>query len=485
MNPKISRLFYFQQTLILILIIVLNNLSSAEVDFDRPNLRGYKLKSAKSKQQTSESIVDLASGAKYLHESLFVEDKIVRCSSYAHLFKIIKQQQQQNSILGNKTARNLERIKRNEMEALAITFADQKELYETLFEKELRTTVPENFLEATKLLETPAFFKDDHAKGAWLDLISCMSNYMKNYGKIRDPAIVEFLQKEERRESLLELEKKERNYNSNVPITSGLVAYIGQKYSGDTKDGRSIYGRYISNKVLDESSKLVATFDDEMTQKARLNYLNKHSFDDSNINKSNKGKSSDFLEDKMNGVKKPFRDDDDIGESNQRNLISASPSSSLKAEFDESKMALLESIKMQLEDLENNQKVDMNSAIDFLVYFEDLNSVELDPTSDLGRKAITFQQEPVNRKLLARVKAVIYKYVHLVSILAELKIQEDRWESVDSDLIPQLHRLDELLESFDPAFDVEQIKQGLSVWKAKCSEYAAVHQFIKTDTSSG
>lgn len=505
MSLKIVRLSLslFQMLTCLILMIVLSNLVLAEVDLNKPNLRGYKLKSAKIKQQrASESIVDLASGAKYLHESLFFKDKIVRCSSYAHLFKIIKQQ---DSIKTN--GRNLERIKQNLVEALAITVANEKELYESLFMKELRTTVPKNFLEATKLLETSSFNDEEHAKGAWLDLISCMSNYMQKYGKMSDPAIVEFLRKDERSEALAELEKREADNNlSEVPTTNGIVAYVRQRFSGDTNnDGRTIYGRFMSNKVLDESSKLVASYDDEMTQNLRENWLNKHKFNDhptdvDEMIKSSAAKSSDFLEDKLNGIKEPMPDYDYSYENNQRNgseklsNLSSLPRRSA-GEFNESKMDLLESVKRQLDDLAVQQqqqqqqqgssmlsKIDMSSAMDFLAYFEDLDSANqvLDPTSDLGKRAISFQQEPGNRKLLARVEAAVGKYVRLVSVLAELKMQEDRWSSVDSDLRPKLGELESLLVSFDPAFDVEGLRKELSVWEAKCSEYSAIHQFIKT-----
>lgn len=479
-------------TLSLLLILVVVQLTLAEVDFERPNLSKFKLKPIKNKQEqfperrkTSESIVDLASGAKYLHQSLFAKDKIVRCSSYAHLFKIIKQKQ-------NSHSRDplTERIKQDFVESLAIDVAAEKDFYESLFNKELRTSVPENFIEATKSLEILGINNGEHIKGAWLDLLSCMSNYMEKHGKIRDPAIIEFLwRNEERKEALSELEKSEAN-DSNVPTTNGMVAYITKQISGDTKNGRSVCGRFLSNQAINESNEILSSFDDEATQKARAEYQRKFKFNKSATSSESSDKSGDFLENHLNGIKEPMPDYDynNNNESIPGSLDFDSSPSSLKSDFDESKMDVLDSVKAQLNNLHknggspsNSPQIDMSSAIDFLAYFEDLDSAKLDPTSELGKRAILFQQSPQNRQILARVKAVVGTYVELKSVLAELKMQEDLWKSVDSDLKPQLDRLENLLKSFDPAFNAEEIRREVEKWRAKCSEYAAIHQFIETD----
>lgn len=483
------------KTLSLLLILV--KLTLADVDFERPNLNEFKLKSTKNKEQfrekTSESIVDLASGAKYLHQSLFVKEKIVRCSSYAHLFEIIKKQQNSHF----RGSKSIERIKQNFVESLAIDVAAEKDFYELLFNKELRTSVPENFIEATKSLEALGTNNGEHIKGAWLDLLACMSNYMEKHGKIRDPAVIEFLWgNKERKEALLELEKNEA-IDSNVPTTNGMVAYITKQISGDTKNGRSVFGRFLSNETLNKSNKMVSSFDDEATQKARAEYLNKLKFNNATTSQAvaaeSSGKRSYFSDDKLNGIKEPMPDYDYSNTNNNNNesyrgrLDLDSSLSSLKRGFDESKMDVLDSVKAQLNNLQgtkladNSPQVDTSLAIDFLAYFEDLNSAKLDPTSDLGKRAILFQQSPQNRQLLIRVEAFVETYVKLVSVLAGLKMQEDRWESVDSDLRPQLNSLENLLELCDPAFNIEEIRQEILNWRAKCSEYAAIHQFIGTD----
>lgn len=477
---------------LLSLSAIVGNLVEAEV---KELLFNHKLQPVTDRELPREqAIVDLATGAKYMHESLFVQETIVRCSSYFHLFKLIKQQLVSHP--SSYTSRRSKRIRQDVVESLAIMVAMEKEFYESLFKADLQTLAPEYFLEATVRLENfrPSPGEERHVKGAWLDLLTCMSNYMEKHGKLNDPAIKEFLSKEERAEALEEA-RKSAELSSSVQTTTGLVAYLTKEISGDAMNGRSVGGRFVSNKTLAKHSELIASLDDPKTAEARTNYGNRHNSkqarvaqDDQISSSSTKGR--DFLDDKMNGIKEPMFDYEEE-EEDSSNAQTTTKTSTKSSQFNEDQMAALEFIKTRLNNSPlavtdargaNKQTdpvgIDMQLAIDFLVHFEDLESAKLDPTSELGKQAISFLQDPQSKQLLARVEAAVEKYVKLVSILAELEMQKDSWNSVKDDLEPQLARISELLETVDSAFDYEDVRRMLAVWQKSAKEFDVIHRFI-------
>lgn len=478
----------------------------AEVDNERPDLSIFKLKRVDNKnnarQRADQAISDLATGAIAMRESLFVSDNYIKCSAYAHLFKLIKNQQSTGESSGGEVdAMNENKtIRRDLVNSIAIMSASEKEFYHNLMAKSVSSgdgKMVQNFLEASELLEKQ---RTQKAKDTWLDLIDCMSEYMsQSKGKMSMASqVVEFLSEEQRAQAVADLKK----FKSVVPVEggsqSGMVAYLAKRITGNNLNGRSVCGRFISNDAYEQARALVQSFDDQQTANAR------NTFDVDDIQEEPVETMPAQPDAKLNLV---TNNDDNNNEllkqvkqpNNELELVvpdarandDDDSNSTPGAQFKQEQLAILEFIKMRLNKSKTTTVDGVNSgpslpiqwALDFSAHWDDLQAANLDPTTAFGKRSVAFLQDERNALLAKRINEAVANYVDLVSVLAEMKMQGEIPTSPKKleDFNKQLDRLDQLLAKMDPSFDVDDIRRLDKIWKAKYTEYNVMNRFINSN----
>lgn len=424
-------------------------LAEAEVSYEKPDLSAFKLRHVNAKQlarkRAEEPISELASGAVFMRQSLFVNEPLIRCASYARLFSLIK-------------AQTNKKLYQNTVESLAIIAAQESDFYGHLLASNANSVAP-LMIEAVEKLEKR---HDQESKAAWLDLIGCLRYYLNG-----QPDVEQFLQVPERQSAVDSL----KTFNS-IPVpqsTNGVVKYLANRINGEPIKGRSIHGRYVSDDLFNRAKTLIESLDDAKTKKARAEFA-KHPEEAQNLTP---------VHNQDMATPEPTKEQV-VGVEEQVELVVPTEESNEKAgdQFNMAQLEALEFVKSRLESKTGERdepKLSVQLALDFQSHWEDLKNykIHLDPVSALGRRAIPFVEDPANEEIAKRIDAAIGTYTKLVGVLAEIKIREGKMKHVN-ELGQQVKRLAKLLEQMDPAFDVDNLRRLYEQWRAKYQEYSTV-----------
>lgn len=471
--------------ILLALLALSSQRVSAEVDGSAPDLSMFKLRKVNAKEEArkrvSQPIADLATGALHLRESLFADDQQLACATYAHLFNILK---------GPAGANN--KVRQDTVESLALVVVWDKEFYVDLFAKEAASepSLGDHFLEAAQKLES---MTAQRARDTWAQLYDCMSKYLAP----KNEQVIEYLSNPGRGNEAASVNK----FNA-VPVlgtesvpqskikapANGLVHHLAKKIDGEGPAGRRLYGRLITDEAYKRSRGVVEAVEPDGVLLARRQFGEKPA-ESPSAAESGSGAAGSLelnrLAQKPEKVSKFNRKDEprevDLVVINQAES-DAEPDKFFSS-FNEAQLAVLEYVRMRLDgqpaDGSVRPHLSMQLALDFLSHWEDLEQARIDPTTEFGRRAIGFLEAEQSQQVARRVQLAIGQYVKLISLLAEMKMQESSLKSLDP-LQAYLERLTQLLNTMDGAFDVDDVRRMHAIWKAKYVEYRAMERFINS-----
>lgn len=459
----------------------------AEVDDSAPDMSMFKLHRVNVKEaarmRASKPITNLATGALHLRESLFVDEQQIACATYARLFDMIK------GALGTDN-----KIRQNVVESLAVVVVWDKEFYLDLFGKESASESPlgEYFLEAAQKLENRT---DQKSRDTWAQLIGCMSAYLAANNK----QVAEYLSDSSRAEQVASVNKfnaipliendSRSQLGAKCPSPNGLVRHLAKKLDGEGLTGRTLFGRFISDGLYIRSRKVVEGVESERVLAARRQFEENPQQVISTI-KPDPSKSSIELNEparepqklsKFSKKDEPTRVDLMLIDNKSENLHQAM----FLSTFSELQLEVLKFVKMRLTGdsivCMNGPRLSMQLALDFQSHWKDLELIRIDPTTSFGRDVITFLEDEQSKRVARRINLAIRQYVKLISLVAEMIIQEDTLRSVDK-LGAYLERLTELLNTMDGAFDVDNVRRIHAIWKAKYVEHRTMERFINSSS---
>lgn len=470
-------------TLLLAFLALSSERVSAEVDGSAPDLSMFKLRKVNAKEEArrrvSQPITDLAGGALHLRESLFADDQQLACATYAHLFNIIKG-----------TAGPNNKVRQDTVESLALVVVWDKEFYADLFAKEAVSdpSLGDRFLEAAEKLEP---MEAQKARDTWAQLYDCMSKYLAT----RNERVIEYLSNPGRGKEAASVNKfnavpllgtgesaggSPQTARNKAPA-NGLVHHLAKKIDGDGPAGRRLYGRLISEEAYKRARGVVEVVEPEGVLVARRQFGQKPA--DLPAPSEEKGSLKlNRLPQKPEKISK-FSKKNEPHELDLVVINQETDKDRFFSSFNENQLAVLEHIKLRLDgqpaDGSVRPHLSMQLALDFLSHWEDLQEARIDPTNEFGRRAIGFLEDEQSQRVARRVELAIGQYVKLISLLAEMKIQEDSLKSLEP-LQAYLERLTQLLNSMDGAFDVDDVRRMHAIWKAKYTEYRAMERFINS-----
>ena len=221
-----------------------------DVDSSSYDLIMFKLRHVDIKQfarrRASTPIRDLATGAQFMFESLYVNDFQVRCMSYVHLFKLIE-------LRSGSPEDGQRAVKQDVVEALSIS-EDDRAIYFGLFTDHQPNRRTDLFRDAIESLERA---HSDTARDAWLELIKCAKAYTSPI------ALWTFLKKPKRAAAVANFEVFKsvptnlNKWHSEGSLKSKVLRAIRRFEQIDPNL------RPIDQAELDEARKTIESFDDD------------------------------------------------------------------------------------------------------------------------------------------------------------------------------------------------------------------------------
>jgi len=474
-------------------LLAIASFAWAEVDNGQPDLSIFKLRRVDIKElarkRAGQPIVDLATGAMHMHESLFVDANYIKCPSYAHLFKLIK--------LHAGDSDQPAMLKQSTVESLAVVVNSDRGPYYRLFVNSATGVSADHFIEAASLLE-----KSAPKSEAWLDLLSCMSEYMASNEKV-----AQYLSEPRRKmeyESMAKFKTipvEPRDEQVPAGLTRGLVRKLNAQLNGNNMDEASYR----------EAVKLIESFDDVELREARRKAAADHDLEGElvkPISKLEQARSIDREpEGKSDLVEEPIEielivpdqidavlDEDRQERQPQQQQLEIVISEELDEmddddehdnEFDPSQLAILSFIKMRLQPRqtrysERELKLSINMAFDFMSHWTDLRRARVNPRSKFGAQLMNFRDDPENIALAERVTNAIENYSEIVSVLTWMKLHENKYDTIDDLRLP-FEKLTRLLNSMDRSFDVDDLRRLHSIWTREYTELSTIDRFINSD----
>lgn len=502
-----SNLMTFWVSLAISAHIVISIVQCA-VDESKPDLSIFKLRHVDGRQfarkRANDPIKDYSTGAEFMFESLFVKDLQVRCISYGHLLKLIKQR-------AGSPEDGRRPIKQDVVEALAIVTDVDRAIYYDLFRHHQPDSLPKLFTEAIEQLEKVS---GPLTRDAWLDLLQCATAY----------SLTSF-QNEPKRAAAIE------NFEHFKAIPVDLDSWIAEsKY--ETKvtrlyrkfEGDEPNAKLATIEELQEARATIESFDDEQMAQIRR----KHQLKMGQINEtydtisdiwstSSDTSTSDMSSDVMSDEDTSSVDLDDVAnlaEGIQLQLIVPNRTSDDKYEYhplwdteneDEDnnddkpqyhvpspreeqsiriRLTIMTFIKRRYQWAQTHAsksppKLSMNSAIDFGTHWHDLRQLKLDPESHIGKMVFDFINNEENRKIAFELSRHVQNYRELVEELDNMEAVPKRKFKSMEEIEATYKRWLELLDGVADFFELADVARVLSLMKSKeLKEFRTINQFI-------
>lgn len=439
----------------------------AVVTSEKPDLSLFKLRHVNVKElaraRAGRQIKDLATGAITMHESLIVDVSYVKCPAYAHLFKLIKNQAHLED------PQPPVAVRQNVIESLAIVAVADRIFYHDLFLRSIDKVSAEHYSEAIKLLEAQQ--DTSGARDAWLDLIECMSIYMKNNGLAK-----EVLSQSDRQKAVASMSAFKSVPVDVAQIPTNLVVNLAKWFESLTSGAKSHV------EILTLAEELIESLDDNETREARRQFKQNPPKDamaqlEEKQANENAHKNVPTEPEEITSVETP---------KNVELVVANVEDDNQQAthEFTENQLAILLFIKMRLEKkplirFESAPRLRLELAFDFSSHWDDLKRSKLDETSRFGAHALEFLQDPVNSKLAERVNLAIENYAKITALVALMR-SRNTYKSL-AEFREPFEQLDHLLDVMDPAFDIDDLRRLHAVWRAKYIELNTLDRFINNE----
>lgn len=465
------------------------------VDESSPDLSKYNLRRVNTEiyanNRANEDTLTFRDATEKLHDALSSNSYYVKCSAYAHLFRMLNEKSS---------------IRQDAIDALALVSSEDRVFYKQLLKRDNPLASTENIANAIFDLGKDSTYKGMHIM---MELVKCAHLYMDGDDKnVMESKIVELL--------------SQRGFNKHFDFDQSVAN------KGFVEENESLpVCNEVCKEILEQARKLIAQYDNKKVSEARARaekspvlhiademddedlqnqqiLLNRavqtlpsqdeskpDSRQESRNEKSNEPEETD---DKEVEIENSEEEENQGGQDNQEDLVNngprdqenqeepkvnvevlvpeETPSAPVVSDFTESQLLVLRLVRMRISSFREksngngkSSRMPISSIMDFDGNWKLLRKAKLNSNTKLGADAIAFRNDLTSIEIARRVENIVGAYAKVAKMFGRiLDVQKKR---KSQDLSVAFWNLEQLLKELDPVVDVADIQRAIDNYKNK------------------